>query len=51
MPKGVIRNCKSKKDIQYNDQKKSDKMTNNNLSKSKRMWNIILLMSALCIKG
>jgi glutamyl/glutaminyl-tRNA synthetase len=34
MPKGVIRNCKSKKDIQYNDQKKNDKMTNNNLSKS-----------------
>jgi hypothetical protein len=27
--KGVIKSCKSKKDIQYNGQKKYDKKTNN----------------------
>jgi hypothetical protein len=29
--KGVIKNCKSKKDIQYNGQKKKVKRTNNDL--------------------
>ena len=29
--KGVIRNCKLKKDTQYNVQKKKDKGTNNDL--------------------
>jgi len=31
IPKGVIRSCKSKKDRQYNDQKKRGKGTSNNL--------------------
>jgi len=29
--KGVIKNCKSKRDRQYNGQRKKDKKTNNNL--------------------
>ena len=29
--KGVIRICKSKKERQHNDQKKKDKLTNNDL--------------------
>jgi len=31
IPKGVIRSCQSKKDWQYNGQKKKDKSTNNDL--------------------
>ena len=32
MPKGSVKSCNSKKDIQYNDQaKKKDKRTNNDL--------------------
>ena len=37
--KGVIRNRKSKKNIQYNDQKKNDKRTNNDIQNTTQKTN------------